>query len=67
MVTQSDVDNIQFFMESRGDPSRYVDFDRIAKERPELRKAYDDWITAKKILRAVVKSLECDEGQEEIY
>lgn len=50
---------LTYFWQEKGDIERWSSFDRekVAAEFPELLKAWDDYVTAHKVMNAVVSGL----------
>jgi len=50
---------LTYYWEENGDIERWSSFDRekVAAEFPELLKAWDDYVTAQKVMNAVVRGL----------
>ena len=57
-----DIDSIKYFHEEKGDIGRLGNWEDIResvyRDFPELRKAYEDYIGAERILNIVVKNIE---------
>lgn len=53
------LDMLRYFWEEKGDIERWTGFDRaaIAKEYPEVLKAWDDYNTARRLLTAVLRGV----------
>ena len=61
-ITNEDYRSIQYFHEERGDLERWSGWEErkelIYSKHPELKKAYEDFISAERIMGIVVRSLE---------
>ncbi len=60
-VTEEQVQQLQYFWLERGDLTRWIGFQAaladLAREHPEVLKAWQDYLTARMILDAVIKQL----------
>ena len=60
-LTEQDLSDLQYFWEYKGDLERLTSFERLKpilqEEKPEILKAWNDYIASKKILDIVMKSI----------
>lgn len=64
-LSRDEVSQVRWAWKDKGDPSDCSDWDAISAKCPELRKVYQDWKTAERIMSLVIRGLEDDCVEDE--
>ena len=56
-VNLEEANSLAYFMEEKGDPSRYCNFEKVCNKCPALQKAWTDYKASEQILQFVIQGL----------